>query len=90
MAKKNLSQPANPLHPGEILLEEFLQPGKITSIPSLTIQYAAAGIARVARRSGVTMRWRTGSDISGTAPPSFSHLNISDLRRSMILPGLRE
>ncbi len=30
MAEKNASQPMNPFHPGEILLEEFLQPGKIT------------------------------------------------------------
>ena len=30
MSKKNTAQPANPFHPGEILLEEFLQPGKIT------------------------------------------------------------
>ncbi|MGA2711035.1 MAG: HigA family addiction module antitoxin [Steroidobacteraceae bacterium] len=29
MARKNTSQPANPFHPGEILLEEFLQPGKM-------------------------------------------------------------
>jgi plasmid maintenance system antidote protein VapI len=29
MAKKNASEPMNPFHPGEILLEEFLQPGKI-------------------------------------------------------------
>jgi addiction module HigA family antidote len=30
MAKKNTSQPVHPFHPGQILLEEFLQPGKIT------------------------------------------------------------
>ncbi|MGC1388040.1 MAG: HigA family addiction module antitoxin [Steroidobacteraceae bacterium] len=30
MAKRNTAQPANPFHPGEILPEEFLQPGKIT------------------------------------------------------------
>jgi plasmid maintenance system antidote protein VapI len=30
MSKKSLTQPANPFHPGEILLEQFLQPGKIT------------------------------------------------------------
>ena len=30
MGKKNTAQPVNPFHPGEILLEEFLQPGKIT------------------------------------------------------------
>jgi addiction module HigA family antidote len=29
MAKKNASQPMIPFHPGEILLEEFLQPAKI-------------------------------------------------------------
>ena len=30
MSKKNTAQPANPYHPGEILLEEYLRPGKIT------------------------------------------------------------
>jgi len=30
MAKRNAAQPTNPFHPGEILLEEFLQPGEIT------------------------------------------------------------
>jgi plasmid maintenance system antidote protein VapI len=30
MSKKNAAQPINPFHRGEILLEEFLQPGKIT------------------------------------------------------------
>ena len=30
MAKSNTAQPTNPFHPGEILLEEFLQQGKIT------------------------------------------------------------
>jgi addiction module HigA family antidote len=25
-----MAQPVNPFHPGEILLEEFLQPGKVT------------------------------------------------------------
>jgi antitoxin HigA-1 len=30
MGKRNMAEPANPFHPGEILLEEFLQPGKIT------------------------------------------------------------
>jgi plasmid maintenance system antidote protein VapI len=30
MAKKSASQPMNPFHPGEILLEEFLRPGRIT------------------------------------------------------------
>ena len=30
MAKRNIKQPANPFHPGEMLLEEFLRPGKIT------------------------------------------------------------
>jgi addiction module HigA family antidote len=30
MSKKNAAQPVNPFHPGEILLEEFLQPGRIT------------------------------------------------------------
>jgi addiction module HigA family antidote len=28
--KKKYGQPKNPFHPGEILLEEFLEPGKIT------------------------------------------------------------
>ena len=28
--KNNDRQPENPFHPGEILLEEFLEPGKIT------------------------------------------------------------
>lgn len=30
MAKKVIHQPANPFHPGEVLLEEFLTPGKMT------------------------------------------------------------
>ena len=30
MAKRTHKQPANPSHPGEILLEEFLEPGGIT------------------------------------------------------------
>ncbi len=30
MSKRNMAQPVNPFHPGAILLEEFLQPGKIT------------------------------------------------------------
>jgi len=30
MVSKNTAQPASPFHPGEILLEEFLLPGKIT------------------------------------------------------------
>jgi antitoxin HigA-1 len=30
MAKRNMAQPVNPFHPGIILLEEFLQPGKVT------------------------------------------------------------
>jgi antitoxin HigA-1 len=30
MSRRNTAQPVNPFHPGEILLEEFLQPGKIT------------------------------------------------------------
>jgi len=30
MARKDASQPMNPFHPEEILLEEFLRPGKIT------------------------------------------------------------
>ncbi|MBS0374822.1 MAG: HigA family addiction module antidote protein [Proteobacteria bacterium] len=30
MAKKAASQPANPFHPGEVLLEEFLVPAGIT------------------------------------------------------------
>jgi addiction module HigA family antidote len=30
MSKKNAAQPANPFHPRKILLEESLQPGKIT------------------------------------------------------------
>ena len=30
MAKRNTAQPVNPFHPGVILLEEFLQPSKIT------------------------------------------------------------
>jgi addiction module HigA family antidote len=27
-----MKQPKNPFHPGEILLEEFLQPGEITQV----------------------------------------------------------
>lgn len=30
MAKKVTNQPANPFHPGKVLLEEFLVPGNIT------------------------------------------------------------
>jgi addiction module HigA family antidote len=30
MSKRNSAQPVNPFHPGEILLEEFLQPRKVT------------------------------------------------------------
>lgn len=30
MSKKAIKQPANPFHPGEILLEEFLAPGNIS------------------------------------------------------------
>jgi antitoxin HigA-1 len=30
MAKRMVGQPANPFHPGEILLEEFLVPARIT------------------------------------------------------------
>ena len=30
MAKKLAGQPAKPFHPGEVLLEEFLIPGRIT------------------------------------------------------------
>jgi addiction module HigA family antidote len=30
MVSRNRAQPANPFHPGEILLEEFLRPGRIT------------------------------------------------------------
>jgi antitoxin HigA-1 len=30
MAKKVASQPVNPFHPGEVLLEEFLAPGNLT------------------------------------------------------------
>jgi addiction module HigA family antidote len=28
--KKKIEQPANPFHPGEMLLEEFLEPAKIS------------------------------------------------------------
>ena len=30
MSRKSSGQPANPFHPGEILLEEFLVPGHVT------------------------------------------------------------
>jgi addiction module HigA family antidote len=30
MAKKVINQPVNPFHPGEVLLAEFLVPGKVT------------------------------------------------------------
>lgn len=30
MKRQSARQPANPFHPGEILLEEFLEPGSIT------------------------------------------------------------
>lgn len=30
MARKTLDQPANPFHPGEVLLEEFLEPVGLT------------------------------------------------------------
>ena len=30
MEKKSVGQPANPFHPGEVLLEEFLNPRRIT------------------------------------------------------------
>jgi addiction module HigA family antidote len=32
MAKQHIRQPVNPFHPGEILLEEFLEPGGITQV----------------------------------------------------------
>ena len=30
MSKKVIKQPPNPFHPGEILLEEFLEPGNVS------------------------------------------------------------
>lgn len=36
MTKRTQKQPANPFHPGEILLEEFLEPGGITQIAFAT------------------------------------------------------
>lgn len=32
MAKRNIKQPTNPFHPGEVLLEEFLKPGGVSQI----------------------------------------------------------
>jgi addiction module HigA family antidote len=32
MAKRNIKQPTNPFHPGEVLLEEFLKPDGVSQI----------------------------------------------------------
>lgn len=78
MGKKNTAQPVKPFHPGELLLEEFLRPGKITQAAfARKIGWTKARLNEFVRgKRGVTAD--AALDL-GEAPPSGKLLKMQNL-----------
>src|ERR1700733_11795275 len=78
MSKKNTAQPVNPFHPGEILLEEFLQPGEITQAAfARRIGWTKARLTEFVRgKAGVTAH--AARDL-GEAPTNLDYASCIQL-----------
>jgi antitoxin HigA-1 len=86
MAKRNSKQPINPFHPGEILVEEFLQPGKLSQTEFATrLGWTRAKLNEVIKgKRGITAD--TALDLAhvlGTSPRLWMNLQATyDLARA--------
>jgi antitoxin HigA-1 len=77
---KNMKLPPNPFHPGEILLEEFLIPGKISQRSfAKKLRWATAKLNELIRgKRGVTAN--TALDLAkalGTSPKIWMNLQAT-------------
>ncbi len=86
MAKRNSKQPINPFHPGETLLEEFLQPGNLSQMEFATrLGWTRAKLNELIKgKRGITAE--TALDLAqalGTSPRLWMNLQATyDLARA--------
>jgi addiction module HigA family antidote len=82
-----MKQPANPFHPGEILLEEFLQPGGITQTAfSEQLGWTRARLNELIKgKRGITAESALDlAEILGTSPKLWMNLQATwDLDQAM-------
>ena len=82
-----MKQPANPFHPGEILLEEFLQPGGITHTAfSEQLGWTRARLNELIKgKRGITAESALDlAEVLGTSPKLWMNLQATwDLHQAM-------
>ena len=82
-----MKQPANPFHPGEILLEEFLQPAGITQTAfSEQLGWTRARLNELIKGTrGITAESALDlADVLGTSPKLWMNLQATwDLNQAM-------
>jgi addiction module HigA family antidote len=82
-----MKQPANPFHPGEILLEEFLQPAGITQTAfSEQLGWTRARLNELIKgKRGITAESALDlADVLGTSPKLWMNLQATwDLNQAM-------
>ena len=82
-----MKQPANPFHPGEILLEEFLQPGGITQTAfSEQLSWTRARLNELIKgKRGITAESALDlAEVLGTSPKLWMNLQATwDLHQAM-------
>ncbi|MCK5383690.1 MAG: HigA family addiction module antidote protein [Gammaproteobacteria bacterium] len=82
-----MKQPANPFHPGEILLEEFLQPGGITQTAfSEQLGWTRARLNELIKgKRGITAESALDlAEVLGTSPKLWMNLQATwDLHQAM-------
>ena len=82
-----MKHPANPFHPGEILLEEFLQPGGITQTAfSEQLGWTRARLNELIKgKRGITAESALDlAEVLGTSPKLWMNLQATwDLHQAM-------